>query len=105
MLEGADNRINDNFEFDTTFQYAQYLMRKHIHNTIAPKEKAPSFHSSAKVNKLQVLKQEMENLIEERKLRLNNIEKIASQAAYLTAYMENDPTLHEIEAFHDKLTE
>jgi hypothetical protein len=78
---------------------------KHIHNTTAPKDKAPSSHLTPKITKLQALKQEMENLIEERKLRLDNFDKIASQGAYLKSYMENDPTLHEFEAFHDKHTE
>jgi hypothetical protein len=68
MLEAADKRIKDNFEFDTTFQLAEYLMRKHINNTLAPKDKSfPSSHKSSGVSKLQALKLEMDNLIEERK--------------------------------------
>jgi hypothetical protein len=106
MLEVADKRINDNFEFDMTLQYAEYLTRKHIHDTIAPKDKdSSSSHKSRNVTKLQALKMEMDKLIEERKLRLINIDKIADQSFYFKTYMDNNPSIGEFDAVHEKLTE
>jgi hypothetical protein len=43
----------------------------------------------------------MENLIEERKLRLNNIDRIVSHAAYLKTYFENDPVSDDFEIVQD----
>jgi hypothetical protein len=81
ILEAASYRINGDFEFDTTFQYAEYLMRKHINKTIAPKEKPSSLtHKSGTVSKLEALRIEMNEILENRKLNLRIIQKITEDA-------------------------
>jgi hypothetical protein len=105
ILESASDRINDDFEFDATFQYTEYLMRKHIHKTIAPKEEpTSSTHKSGTVSKLEALKIEMNEILENRKLNLKIIEKMAEDASYLKEYMLNNPTLDDYTSLQDKLT-
>jgi hypothetical protein len=84
-------------EFETTFAYMEYTMRKHINDTLGPKheemKQAHKRNDGPGRSKIKILIEEMEEIKKKRNYLLNLINKISELSLELKEWMFEEPTL------------
>jgi hypothetical protein len=80
-------------EFEVTFEYAQYQMRKNINDTIAEKHENTRFKRKNGVNKNknQALLEEMEEITKKRESLLHIVDKVAEYSIEIKEWMAHNP--------------
>jgi hypothetical protein len=96
IFEVACDRAGTDDEFQTTFAYCEFLMRKHVNDTIAKKDEKIRVRNSngpRKEPKAGQLRRGLEEIKEARKRELCLIHQIAMEGSQIRAYaaMNHDP--------------
>jgi hypothetical protein len=89
MVDASLNKIESQDEFETTFEYIEYSMRKHIDSTIGRKEEKRSNlpNKIKKKNEQELLKEELEEMTKQKKIKANLVCFVLNKASYIKEYL------------------
>jgi hypothetical protein len=93
ILDASLNKIEDQDEFETTFGYIEYSMRKHIDMTIGRKDekiKSNFGNGTKKKNEQDLLKEELEEMTRQKKIKANLVRFILNKSSYIKEYLSKN---------------